>query len=732
MTAMQRPTEHDPLAPGFRFLTDRAAPGMLHAAVLRSPHPHAAILRLDVARARAMPGVAVVATAADIPGDRKFGIRLIDQPVLCEDRVLAVGDPVAAVAAETPALARAALAAIDVAWRELPVLTDAAAALAPGAPSLHPGGNILHRTAYRRGDVEAGFAAAAYLVADTYETPRQMPGFIETEGALAVPGADGLTIFAPGHWAEIERQVIAGILAVDPARVRVVASPVGGSHGGKDQLHAQPIAALLAHLSGRPVRLAWSRAESIAIGVKRHPFTIRMRSACAADGRLLAHEVELTADTGAYAQHGPEVLDTAHENVQGPYLWQAVHATGRLVATNAGVSGAMRGFGALQVHTALEQQIDRLAAACGMDPIGFRLRNLRPEGSAGQLGQVLAAPSWARRAAERLRAPPPPREDGRFLLGSGVALVEKGEGFARGGPNHAAVELALTPSGRIAVRLGMSDLGQGLHEAAALLATRRLGCAPMDVEVLLADSAATPDSGPMAASRGTGIAHRTIEAAAPGFVAALLDRAAARLARPASDLRIGPGGIWEAESAANAQLIAFPALADGEALRVLASAQTVETATGDGAVHAPFTACAAEATVAVDRLTGRVSVRRMRLIPVSGPVVSPAGLRAQMEGGASIAAGFVTLEDLPAPGARMRAANLDGYLMPTIADAFPVEVDAVEDIPADILGPRGVGEIGINAAAPALANAIRAATGFVCTRLPVDPAAMLAHLDASR
>lgn len=732
MTAPQPATVHDPLARGFRFLTDRAAPGMLHAAVLRSPHPHAEILALDVARARAMPGVAVVATAADIPGERRFGIRILDQPVLCDTRVLTVGDPVAAVAAETPALARAAVAAIEVAWRPLPVLADAAAALATDAPALHPGGNILHRTAYRHGDLAAAFAAAAHIVEEVYETPRQMPGFIETEGALAIPGPDGLTILAPGHWAEVERQVIAAMLACDPARVRVVASPVGGSYGGKDQLHAQPIAALLAHLAGRPVRLAWSRAESIAIGVKRHPFTIRMRSACTADGRLLAHEVELMADTGAYAQHGPEVLDTAHENVQGPYLWPAVQATGRLVATNAGVSGAMRGFGALQVHTALEQQVDRLAAACGMAPLAFRLRNLRPAGSAGQLGQVLAAPSWACRAAERLRPPPPPREEGRFLIGSGIALVEKGEGFARGGPNHAAVELALTPAGRIVVRLGMSDLGQGLHEAAALLATLRLGCAPEDVEVLLADTAATPDSGPIAASRGTGIAHRTLAAAAPGFAAALLARAAVRLGRAKAALRIGPGGVWAAEGAANAPLIAFHALTEGETLAVVGSAAAIETATGDGAVHAPFTACAAEATVAVDRLTGRVAVRRMRLIPVSGPVVSPAGLRAQLEGGAGMAAGFVTMEDLPAPEARMRAANLDGYLMPTVADAFPVEVEAVQDIPADILGPRGVGEIGINAAAPALVNAIRAATGFVCRRLPVDPAAMLAHLDATR
>jgi CO/xanthine dehydrogenase Mo-binding subunit len=731
MNALQPRLAHDPLAPGFRFLTDASAPGLLHGAVLRSAHPHAAILHIDVAQARAMPGVVVVATAQDIPGERRFGLRVADQPFLCEDRVLTVGDPVAAVAAETPAQARAALAAIAVQWQLLPVLADAAAALRPGAPALHPGGNVLHATAYRRGDAAAALATAAHIVEDVYETPRQMHGFIEPEGAVAIPGPEGLTILAPGHWPQAERDVIAGMLAIDPARLRVVASPVGGSHGGKDQLHAQPLAALLAHLSGRPVRLLWSRAESIAFGVKRHPFTIRMRSACAADGTLLAHMADLVADTGAYSQHGPEVLDTAHENAQGPYHWPHVEVTGRLVASNAGNAGAMRGFGALQVHTALEQQIDRLATACGIAPLDFRRRNLRPDASPGQLGQTLAAPSWASRAAQRLRPPAPPRQEGRWLIGAGIALVEKGEGFARGGPNHAAIALALTPSGRIAVQLGMSDLGQGLHEAAAVLAARRLGCAPQDVDVLLADTAGTPDSGPMAASRGTGIAHRAIAAAAPAFLGALLDRAATRLGQPPAALRLGPGGVWAVDARANAPLLPFVALAESGPLGVLADAPPIETSSGTGAVHAVFTACAAEAVVAVDRLTGRVVVRRMRLIPVSGEVASRAGLRAQLEGGASIAAGFVSLEDLPSPGGHMRAANLDGYLMPTIADAFPVAVDAVEDIPPDILGPRGVGEIGINASAPALCNAIRAATGFVCRRLPVDPAAMLAHLDAA-
>jgi CO/xanthine dehydrogenase Mo-binding subunit len=721
-------TALDPLARGFRLLTDADAPGLLHGAVLRSPHPHAEIVSVDVSAARAIPGVVAVVTAADIPGKTQFGIRRLDQPFLCRDRVRMIGDPVAAVAADSPATARAALAALRVDFRRLPVVGSAAAALAAGAPELHPGGNLLHATAYRRGAVEAALAASDHVVSDVYTSGHQVHAFIEPEGAVVVPEAGGLTIFAPGHWAEIERREIAAMLALDPALVRVVASPVGGSFGGKDALHAQPIAALLAHVAGRPVRLIWRREESFAAGVKRHPFTTTITAGAMADGRLTALRVDMLADTGAYAQHGPEVLDTAHENAQGPYRWPAVELSGRLAYTNNGVAGAMRGFGAVQVQTALEQHIDRLAALCGLDPLSFRRRNLRADDAAGQLGQTLAAPAFAGRAAARLAPPGPPRREGRLLIGTGLAVIEKNEGFARGGPNRGAGVIALTPAGRIEVRIGLSDLGQGLVPAARAVAARLLGCAPEDVDVVAGDSASTPDAGPVAASRGAGVTWRALADAGPRFRAALVARAAERLGRPDLGLSIGSGGLFE-DARRNAPSLSFAALA-GEEIAVRGEAAPIETETGDGAVHALFTACAAAATVAVDTSTGRVTVRALRLVPVTGPVLVGSAVEAQMAGGALMAAGFVLTEHLPVADGAFGAANFDGYLAPTIRDAFDVSVEAVDDLPDDIVGPRGVGEIAVNAAAPAIANAVLAATGFVVRRLPVDAAALLAHLEA--
>ncbi|MFZ4809329.1 MAG: xanthine dehydrogenase family protein molybdopterin-binding subunit [Hyphomicrobiaceae bacterium] len=723
-------TVDDPLVAGFRFLTDRLPDGCLHAAVHRSPHPHARILAIDTHRVEAMPGVYAVITERDVPGRTHFGITVHDQPVLCQDTVRTVGDPIVAVAAETPDIARAAAAAITVTYRELPVIADAEQALAHNALPIHEAGNLLHRTTYRNGDFDAAGSQSVHVISDIYRTPRQVHHFIEPEGAVAVPEDGRITIFAPGHWAEAERQTLAQILALDPDRVRVVASPAGGSFGGKDQLHAQPIAALLALITQRPVKLMWSRPESFAVGVKRHPFIIRMRSGCTAEGHLTFHEADFVADTGAYAQHGPEVLDTAHENAQGPYRWQAVHLQGRLAYTNNGVSGAMRGFGALQIQTALEQQIERLAHASGLEPREFRRRNLRSDDAPGQLGQSLAAPAWPRRALEAVAPLPGARREGRHLIGTGMALVEKGEGFARGGPNAAALALRLTPSG-LEVHCGFSDLGQGLGSAIAVATARHLGCADSDVRVSVGDSAHMPNSGPIAASRGTGIVWRAVRAAAVGLRDEILQRAAVKLGVTPPEIEIGPGGIYLAAKRGNTPVVSFEALARSP-ISVIGAAPPIETDTGDGAVHALFIACAATARVSVDCVTGQVRVLSAAVYPVTGPVLSPLRVRAQLEGGASLAAGFVLTERLTAREGMFRARNFDGYFAPTIRDAFDVVCAPIEGIPQDDIGPRGIGEIATNAAAPAIANAIFRATGFVCRNLPVDPAEMLAHLRQNR
>ncbi len=726
------------LAGAAGFHTDRYPPGMLHAAVLRSPHPHARIVAIDCADAAALPGVVAIVTAEDVPGRNRFGVWVADQPVLCEDIVRCIGDPVLAVAAETPHICAEALKRVRVRYESLPLVGDARAALNPGAPLLHPAGNLCHAKYFARGELTAAFDACTYVADETYRTPRQMHGFLETEGALAVPDVDGvLTVYAPGHYPIGERDQLAAILGLEPTLVAVVASPVGGSFGGKDGLHAQPIAALLAHKTGRPVRLHWSREESVAYGSKRHPFVIRMRTGCNAAGRLLAHEAELLADTGAYAQYGPEVLETAFEAAPGPYEIDAIAIAARLAYTNNGISGAFRGFGALQVTLALEMQIDRLAAACGIDPLRFRAANLRASDAKGPLGQSVPASPERREivsAMERYRArqrvAPRPEPAARHATGTGLSLVAKAEGYTRAISNGGAGLLALAADGAVELRLGFCELGQGLIPAAVQMMARSLDIAPQDVRIVLGDSRVSESAGPTSASRGTGITARIITSAAAPFRDALLACASELLKLAPSQLRVGPGGIWSGSG--NAPLVGFAGLAGivpelpmarGEALALAAT-------DGDAASHVLFTSCGAIAEVAVDRWTGIVTAHRIVVFPACGPVVEPGSYRGQCEGGAVMGAGFVLTESLPVLGGRFRAANLDGYFMPSIADAPIVEVVPIEHLaPDDPQGLRGIGEVILNAVAPAIVSAVHDAIGFAATSFPIDPAAVLAHLE---
>jgi CO/xanthine dehydrogenase Mo-binding subunit len=719
------------------YLSDRQPDGALHGAILGSPHPHARIVAIDTTRARALPGVHAVVTAADIAGEARYGLRVADRPALCDDKVRCIGDPVAAVAAESLDLARKALALIDVQYEVLPVVDDAERALLPGASPVHANGNLLHATRHVRGDLAQAEAACVHVVEAVYETPRQMHAYLETEGGVVEPdGAGGWLVQFGCHNPERDRQVIAAMLAIPPEQVRVLGTPVGGSYGGKDELTIQPIAALLAFKAGRAVRLRLTRPESTDLGVKRHAMRIRMRTGCDAQGRLRFHHVDILADTGAYATHGPEVLDAAREHAPGPYDYDAVHIEGRLAYTNNGIAGAMRGFGAVQVQFALEQQIERLARLAGQDPAAFRLRNLASPRGPGPLGQVVAPFDGAQRALDVAASHPlwtGPRQwsDGRWARGVGLALVHRSDGFGRGGPNAARLALALAADGAIELRAGFTELGQNLVGSLRSLAARHLGCAEDDVRPVLGDSALTPNSGPVAASRCTTLAYRALVDHGPAWVARLLAGAARATGVAQDGLRLGSGGVLDASSRL---IISYAELAAG--MRDDLPVQVIdlmpeETPTDVDGAHFVFGSCAALAQVAVDTWTGSVRVERMLVVTALGPVASPQGLLGQMEGGALIGQGLATTEHLPMREGRYLARNLDAYLLPTLADAPATEVIAIENLPAgDTVGPRGAGEVGVNIATPAIANAVSAAIGMPVDRLPISPDDVLDFLES--
>jgi xanthine dehydrogenase D subunit len=736
------------------YLTDLTAPGMLYGLVLRSPHPHARILSVHTEAARRLPGVAAVLTHRDVPGLNRFGIARQDQPVFCEDRVRYVGDAVAAVAAKTPELARRALALIEVAYEPLPTVDDPELALRPDAPRLHPEGNVLHTKTFRTGDTGPIFARCAHVVEETYVTPRQMHAYMETEGGLFVPGPEGgLTVYAPTQHGRMDRLQLARILALPEERIRVVSSPIGGSFGGKDELNVQPYGALLALATGRPVRIHNSRRESVRAGLKRHPMIIRMKTGTDEKGRILAHRVRIVADTGPYASLGAEVLNFATEHAVSAYRFGCVDAESVSVFTNNGMSGEFRGFGGNQAVFALEGQMDRLADAVGMDPWEFRRLNLKSADDPGPFGQPIAktdglAKVWAaversrlwreRKAAELSESSetggaPVPGNCGTqaaverppwMKVGIGAAMVMHGAGLGFGLPDPSGGRLALRKDGKIEAAFGFEEFGQGLLATLEQMLIERFGFAAEDVRIVIGDTDAVPDSGSSTASRATSMMWRSLGLLERPFTEKLLRAAAEACGRPARQLGLGAGGIWDRES--GERVLTYEALAGRLTEPIVCEAGTSYPVSDTDIVgaHYLYAYAAVAVKVEVDGLTGRVRVLDQFHAVAAGPVMNPQGYLGQIEGGSSMALGYALLEEAVMERGQYVTNNFDTYLIPTIADhAGPVEVMPIEDLPeGDEHGPRGVGEIGSVGLAPAIASAVRHATGVRINRLPIDPA----------
>ncbi|GBF72215.1 xanthine dehydrogenase subunit D [Paenibacillus sp. 598K] len=709
------------------YLTDLTAPGMLYGKVLRSAYPHARLLAIRTERAERLPGVHAVLTHRDVPGLNRFGIVQPDQPVLCEDRVRYIGDAIAAVAAESPELAAYALALIEVEYEPLPVLDSPKAALAEDAPLLHPEGNVLHRTSYARGDTTAAFARCVHIVEQTYQTPRQMHGYMETEGGLFSYEADGrLVVRAATQHGYKDRMQLARILAMPEEQIRVVSSPIGGSFGGKDELNVQPYGALLTIRTGRPVKLHNSRRESVTAGLKRHPMRVRMKTGIDAEGRLLAHEVEIVADTGAYATLGAPVLNFATEHAMGPYRIPHVCVQGRSVYTNNGVSGEFRGFGGNQVIFALEGQMDRLAAIAGIEPWELRRRNLRAAADPGPMGQTIAPTDgalqvWRSAARSRLEArssvSATQADDPPWLRrGIGSAIAMHGSGLGYGIPDPGGGRLSLTSEGKLEAAFSFEEFGQGIVATLEIMMLELFGCAAGDLSIVLGDTDKTPHSGSSTASRSTTIAYLTLRELQPRLTEAMLAAAAASSGAAQEALTTGPGGIWLRSPGSEPRLLlSYRELAERAERPLRCEAAIHFPVTPDPVVGAHFlyTCTAVTVEVEVNTLTGAVSLRAQRHAVAAGEVVNPMGYIGQIEGGASMALGFALMEDAEMEEGRYATENLDTYLLPGVADTpASLEIDAIEELaPDDPYGPRGIGEVGSVALAPAIAAAVRDAMG---------------------
>lgn len=728
----------DKIAGRAGYLTDQRVPDMLVGRILRAGRPHARILSIDTSVAEAMPGVRAVVTHRDVPGLNGFGIMRQDQPALASDRVRYQGDAVAAVAATDAETAEAALAAIRVDYDDLPPVTDPRAALAPDAPELHPGGNLVADFAFARGDAEAGLASAAHVVEETYVTPRQMHAFMETEGGWCAPTDTGLTVAVGGQHGARDQEQLSRILNLPSDRIRVITSPIGGGFGGKDELTVQPALALLALKAGAPVRLHLSRAESVLAGVKRNPMSIRMRTGCDADGRLVAQHVELWADCGAYASLSPAVVETALEHATGPYVVANVQSTGKLVYTNNGTCGAFRGFGANQMTFAIECQMDRLAALAGLDPVQIRQRNLRRPGMPGYLGHRVAGSERLDEMLAAAAASPlwrPTERSTTHLTATGMALNYQGNGLGSLPEDQARGTLSLAPDGAIEFACGLDEMGQGLVPALQTSVAAHLGCARSDVRVISGDTGRAPDAGSTSASRGGMVGWNLAARAAPGLLRALLALGAERLGCAPGALQVVPGGLAERARNSPDPTLSFADLATAAAALPAQSAEFAFPKTDYTHGNARFIHCfgATLARVAIDRISGVISVTDVQMHTAAGPVIDLAAYLGQIEGGVVQGLGLTLTEDTLYAGGRVVTRNLDSYVVPSVRDVpLHMDVTALESLdPDDPWGPRGVGELGIGALTPAIANAVGAALGRWPVAAPFQPETILELLKGS-
>lgn len=722
----------------FAYSSDLWMDRMLWGVTLRSPYPRAAIRGIDIGPALAIPGVAAVLTADDVPGRGTYGLEIPDQPVLASDQVRYHGEAVALVAADHPETARRALAAIAVDYRELEPLTDPRAALRDDAPHLHPGGNVVRHARLRRGDPRA---VADVVVSGEYRIGMQDQAFLGPESGLAVPAADGgVDLYVATQWLHIDRAQICAALDLPEESVRVTLAGVGGAFGAREDLSMQIHGCLLALHTGRPVKMVYSREESFFGHVHRHPATIRVEHGADATGHLVYLRGDIVLDGGAYASSTPAVVGNAVTHCAGPYEVPNVTFDAYGMYTDNPPCGAMRGFGVVQVGFAIESQMDRLAAACGLRPAEIRLRNAMHTGSTCPTGQVIDQPAPVAELITLVRdRPVPPPADGGDLrsLPGGVGNTTHGEGVVRGvgygvsiknicysegfdDVAHARVRLEVAGGEPVAtVHTAAVDVGQGVVTVQEQIARTELGV--QRVSLHPADTT-VGSAGSSSASRQTYMTGGAVRAAC----IAVRDRVLG-LARAAFGELTGAalaGGKLVSDAGVHADLadLLGDRVIEEEVAWRHRPTRELNPDTGQGDAHVQWAFAAHRAVVDVDTELGLVKVVELATAQDVGKAMNPLAVAGQITGGNAQGLGLAVMEEIQMSGGRVRNPSFTDYLIPTILDMPPVQMDVLElGDPRAPYGLRGAGEPPCISATPAIVAAIRAATGRTLPRVPVRP-----------
>jgi len=704
------------------FGADRAPTDVLYVRAIRSPFAHARFGIPDPSELHAAhPGLVRVLTAADVPGQNRYGIYATgkDQPVFADGYVRYLGEAVAAIVGDAATIARIDDVELRIDWEPLEPIVDPEVAAAPGATQLHEAspGNVLTSGRVARGDLDEALAGSAVVAAGTFETSHVEHAYIEPEAGYAARDGDRITVVATTQTPYMDRDEIALILGLAPERVRVVPTACGGGFGGKLDLSLQPMVAVAAWVLERPVRCVYSRPESMRSTTKRHPSRITARLGADRDGRFRALDFHGDFDTGAYASWGPTVANRVPVHASGPYVVSALRATTRAIYTNGPIGGAFRGFGVPQAAIAGEALVDDVAIQLGIDRLEIRLLNALRAGSTTATGQVLTASAGLAPCLEALR--PAWQEANSDAGAANAATLEAGTPTRRGVgiaamwygigntslSNPSTIRIGLRRDGTYLLFSGAQDIGQGSDTILTQIAAETLDVPFSEIQRVTGDTDRTADAGKTSASRQTFVSGNATRSAAADLLRRIELAGPDLAALDADDegcIVVGTG-IYDPRTT--------PLDADGQ-----------------GVPYETYGFGAQIAVVDVDLELGTTIVRRIVAAHDVGRAINPMLVEGQIHGGIAQGLGLALMEAYEAG----RTNNLHDYLIPTFGDVPPIEVHIIEDAePAGPFGAKGVGEPALIPTAPAILGAIRDAIGVRIDRVPATPSRVLEAIIAN-
>ncbi len=724
-----------------KYVGDYQLPGMLYAKVLRSPVPHAKIVKLNVEPALQVPGVVAAITSEDFVDHSLWGWPITDQYMLAYQKVVYVGNAIAAVAAETEAAALAGVKAIEFELEELPAVTDPEEALKPDAPQVPlesptGEGNLCERVIVRYGEPDPVLAECPIKYEETFSVPHQEHAYIEPEAALAIPHEDGsLTVYYNGQSPFICKGNLVTTLGLPEEKVRVIQAYVGGAFGGKDDASYQTSgqAAALALKTGRAVRLVLTREESMIASYKREQTKARFEFGADEEGNLQAAKVYMLADSGGYSSMSTLAMWRATVHAAGAYRYKAVHVDTDVVYTNNTFSGAFRGFGNTDACATVEQAIDDLAHQLGKDPIDFRLQNCVREGDTVMSGSKLDHEvgltdclNWVREKSDWDRKRKEyAQQNGDLRRGVGVACYMHGCSLGAEGADYANTTLQIERDYSITMTSGLTDYGQGSRTVYTLIAAETLGVKPGRIDMLRPDTDTAIESGPTVASRATILGGNATKIAAEKLDRLLLYAAgsalgcnAAQVTR-AAERYVAPDGksrsFEEVVDQARAMGLCLSSHGRWEVPHI-----HWEFETGTGTAYFAYVFGAQVAEVEVDIRTGETEVLKIWATHDAGKIIFPQGAYGQMYGAIAQGLGYGMLEEWTYHRGYPQSVNFDTYLIPTALDVPEIEGQFIEtDFPTGPYGAKNMAEPLLIATAPAIANAIFHATGTRHHELPL-------------